>query len=248
MAGYVKLSRSIWTDKDFIALPASAQRLYILIISQPDISHVGIVPLMPGRWERFAADTPADELAESLRVLEAHGFVVVDRSTHELWVRSYIIHDEAFRLTNGKKSLLNAYDKVYSDHIRSLICVILARVDVTVDSTVDATVDLSQQPAANSQQPKNQQPAADVVGDPLSFLSAEQRARAAAALEKWFPYRLAQPDVKKPSRLEPMLRQDAPKEHHANLARVLSEDPDASVEDLCVYALKMPRYAVKESA
>ncbi len=49
MAGYVKLYRSVWQDPDFVALPPAAQRLYFLLISQPDLTHVGVLPLMPAR-------------------------------------------------------------------------------------------------------------------------------------------------------------------------------------------------------
>ena len=43
MAGYVKLFRSIWNDPDFRALTRGQQQLYMLLISQQDLSNVGVL-------------------------------------------------------------------------------------------------------------------------------------------------------------------------------------------------------------
>lgn len=153
MAGYVKLLRSIWTDPDFVALDTEAQRLYLLLISQPDISHVGVVPFMPARWARLSVTSTVDATLDATLVLEAHNFVAVDNETGELWVRSYIIHDEAWKLTNGKKSLVNAHERVYSPRLRNLIATVLATVDVTVTSTLEPTVDVSHKPATIRHEP-----------------------------------------------------------------------------------------------
>jgi hypothetical protein len=250
MAGYVKLSRLIWTDHDFTAVPAMAQRLYLFLISQPDITHVGIVPLMPGRWERLAPDTTPEELLDALKVLEAHGFVVTDHTTHEVWVRSYIVYDEAFKLTNGKKSLVNAYYKVYSDHIKSLVAVILARVGVTLDSTLESTVDLSQQPAASFHEPdtSSHDSESTVLGNPLSFLSDAQRETAAAAFERYVAWRRRSPDTNKPASIERIVRSKANEEQYPRIAKYLTENPDATVAEVCRFAMDMPAHATRESA
>ena len=140
MAGYVKLHRSIWNDPDFIALSPLAQRLYLLLMSQPDISHVGIVPLMPARWARLSPETNAGQMLDLLDELSATNFVLYDEETGEVLVRSYAVYDEANKLRNGPKSLVNAHGRVYSARLRNVIMGVLSTLDVTVESTVEPTV------------------------------------------------------------------------------------------------------------
>ncbi len=159
---YVKLQRSIWTDRDFTALSSEAQWLYLALISQPDITHVGIVPYMPSRWVRLSVDATLDATLAATLELTERNYVAVDQETGELWVRSYIVHDEAYRLTNGKKSLENAHSKVYSPTLRNLIREVLATVEVTVASTVDARV------SAHKTETMRHEPAAAAVTVPVS--------------------------------------------------------------------------------
>jgi len=140
-SGYVKLHRSIWHDPDFTALSTEAQHMYLLLMSQPDITHVGIVPYMPPRWARLAAGMTVSDLHARLDELTAANFVLVDTETLEVLVRSYAVYDEAWKLTNGPKSLVNAHAKVYSPRLRNAIMTVLATLDVTVDSTVEVTLD-----------------------------------------------------------------------------------------------------------
>ena len=49
---------SIWGDDDWRDLPAAAQRIYIVALSQPGLSYAGVTPYLPGRWANlmFQAD------------------------------------------------------------------------------------------------------------------------------------------------------------------------------------------------
>jgi len=150
MAGYVKLFRSIWQDAEFVALSCEAQHLYLLIISQPDMTHVGVLPLTISRWARLTHAKTSVDIRNSLAELEAARFVVVDTATEELLVRSYILHDRAHLQTNGKKSLVNAYGQVLSDQLQTVLATLLATVDVTVDAPVVETVELLQYPVTTT--------------------------------------------------------------------------------------------------
>lgn len=140
---YVKLQRSIWTDPDFTTLSQRAQWAYLMLISQPDITHVGVVPYMPARWVRLSVSATLESTVSATVELIERGYIVVDEETGELWVRSYVIYDRAWKLTNGPKSLMAAHAKVYSPRLRNLIRDVLATVDVTVDVTVESTVDVT---------------------------------------------------------------------------------------------------------
>jgi len=168
MAGYVKLQRSIWQDPDFIGLHADDQRLYMLLISQADLSHVGILPLTAGRWAGLGANTKAADIRLCLDRLEAANFLVVDHDTEEVLVRTYLIHDEAFKLTNGKTSLTNAYGRVLSQRLAGVIAEQLSTVGVTVEPTVSTTVEPFHHPSASIQHPSSSTPTVESAVTPSS--------------------------------------------------------------------------------
>jgi hypothetical protein len=85
---FVKLYRSIWSDREFTRLPESAQRLYLLLISQPNITLAGILPLQPLKWSRLGP-TGTLVLAD-VEALDESCFTVTDRDTEELLVRTYM--------------------------------------------------------------------------------------------------------------------------------------------------------------
>lgn len=119
MAQYVKVVRSIWTNEDFVSRSPEAQRIYFLLISQPDISHAGILPLLERRWARLAAGTTTAGILGALEELESVDMVRIDHDTDEVFVRSYIRYDEMHKVPNGKKAVEKAIDAVISPKLRS---------------------------------------------------------------------------------------------------------------------------------
>lgn len=121
MAGFAKILRSIWTDREFIGLGTAEQRLFFLLFSQPDLSNCGVLPYLPRRWARLASDTDLGVILTDLRPLADLGLVVIDRDTEELWVRSYMRIDEGFRVPNVAKSIAGAVEAVQSEPLRERI-------------------------------------------------------------------------------------------------------------------------------
>jgi hypothetical protein len=99
---HAKLFCSIWEDEDFIALPGSAQRLYMLLISQRKTTMVGCLDLKPARWARLAPDTTIDDIRHAARQLAAARFIVLDEETDELVVRTLVRHDGIRAVANSK--------------------------------------------------------------------------------------------------------------------------------------------------
>ena len=238
MAGYVKLQRSIWQDPDFLRLDCSAQRLYLLLISQPDITHVGVLPLMPGRWSRLSANTQPVDISADLAVLESSRFVVIDRDTEELLVRTYLVYDEAHKLTNGSKSLVSAHERVLSQQLRDTLTDVLSTVGVTLTSTLTVRVEVSQQPAASSQKPltSSQQPHVESVDD---FNGAVPHPAAAAALGMLVEDRCT--TARNPDALRTALRRKLPGEYGLALAAHLARHPTATADELASAVLHLNR-------
>lgn len=118
---YARLMTSIWSDDEFRNLPALAQRLYMLLISQPDLSTCGVLTLHEGRLAGLAPDTKPKDVARDRQTLEALGYVVVDEGTGELWVRSFMRHDGVTTSPNLLKSAARSWGAIHSKPIRERV-------------------------------------------------------------------------------------------------------------------------------
>lgn len=92
-----RILSSIWDDEDFIALEPLQQRLYMFLLSQPDLNHAGLLPLTFKRWSDSAKDLTAAQIEADLIDLEVRRFVVLDFDKEELLVRSLVRNDGVWK-------------------------------------------------------------------------------------------------------------------------------------------------------
>jgi len=95
--GHGRILASAWEDADFIALTQEQQRLYLFLISQPNLNHAGLLPLTLRRWAGKAAGLTAAELRAHLEALAAACFIVLDEDTEELLIRSFVRNDGVWK-------------------------------------------------------------------------------------------------------------------------------------------------------
>lgn len=88
---------SIWTDEDFKVLTSRAQRMYWLLYSQSTISLCGVLAMTARRWAATAPDETLETVHQALGELEEHNFILVDRDTEEVFVRTFVRHDGVAR-------------------------------------------------------------------------------------------------------------------------------------------------------
>ena len=118
---FAKVYMSIWGNPDFTKLSVGAQRLYMFLISQPDLSRAGTITLAFNRWLSRVMDYSREELLSDLAELASTRFVVVDESTEELLVRSYIRNDDGWKSPNIMISVSAAARQVMSETLRAVI-------------------------------------------------------------------------------------------------------------------------------
>lgn len=116
---HARIDAAIWRNPDFTRLSADAQRLYFLLLSQPNLSLVGVIDFMPARWAKLARDTNADEIADAVGDLETARFVLVDGD--ELLIRTFVVHDLTRLNVNVVKGVWSAWNAVGSAFLRSSI-------------------------------------------------------------------------------------------------------------------------------
>lgn len=123
-----RISVAIWDDEEFLALSPLAQRTFMFLLSQRDLSYVGVLPLRERRWASKAAGLTADELRDNLEELDAARFVVLDDDTEELLIRSFIRGDEVYRQPQLIRSARDALSMVTSPRVHAALAEELRRI------------------------------------------------------------------------------------------------------------------------
>ena len=128
---------TIWKDDDFVNLSPSAQRMFFFLLSQPDLTHAGVIPLRERRWARSAAGLTLEQVAKDLEALTGgpHPFVVIDEATEELFVRSLIRLDGVWKQPNLMKSAIESAEQIDSDSVRTALLEELRRIPVEETSS-----------------------------------------------------------------------------------------------------------------
>lgn len=117
-----RVKASIWeAGSDWRGLEVGAQWLYLALISQPAISSVGVLDYVPHRWARFSSGLTREGVDVLAGELEAARFVLVDRETEELLVRSFVKHDEPWRLPNNLTAARSQLRAVESEGLRTYL-------------------------------------------------------------------------------------------------------------------------------
>jgi hypothetical protein len=137
--GHGRILTSIWDDSDFLALDEREQRLYLFLISQPNLNHAGLLPMTLRRWSRKAHGLTSAELEKRLQALETARFIVTDDDTEELLIRSFVRNDGVWKQPKVMGAMVSGAMEISSRRLRRAL---LAEVDrVPLD-------DLSDEPGA----------------------------------------------------------------------------------------------------
>lgn len=121
MRKYANLFTAIWADKDFVGLDKCAQATYFLLISQPDITAAGVLPLTERRWAKLSASTRGSDIMRDLEALESARFVFVDENTDEVLVRTFVKHDKGYGNPKRIPSVIDAVSGLRSPKLRMIL-------------------------------------------------------------------------------------------------------------------------------
>jgi hypothetical protein len=113
---------------DLSTIPGMAQRAYLFLISQSDLSQAGVLPLRLRRWAQLAPDVTPDSLRADLAILERAWYVVVDDDTEEVLVRTYIRNDQVYRQPNVMLRAVEDSKQIASSRIKVVLLQELDRI------------------------------------------------------------------------------------------------------------------------
>lgn len=124
-----RILNSVWDDPDFRSLSPTAQWAYFFLLSQDDLTHLGVLPLRVRRWATKSANGMTVQiLADALRELERSHYIVADRDTEELLIRSLIRRDKIFKQPQVFRAAADALVQLSSAALRTALADELDRI------------------------------------------------------------------------------------------------------------------------
>lgn len=126
--GHGRILTSIWEDPDFIVLGEAEQRMYLFLISQPNLNHAGLLDLTLRRWARKAAGLTVAELEKRIGALEAARFIVVDDDTEELLIRSFVRRDGVWRMPKVMGAMVSGALEISSPRLQQALLTEMDRI------------------------------------------------------------------------------------------------------------------------
>jgi hypothetical protein len=125
---YARIMTAIWRNREFRALDEASQRLYLMLVTQPDISAAGVLALRLRRWSEMAVDSKPGAISSTLEQLERGRFILVDFDTEEVLVRSFIRWDGGSNNPKRRPVIVRAADEVDSTRLRRALAAEFERV------------------------------------------------------------------------------------------------------------------------
>jgi hypothetical protein len=118
---YARIVTAIWRNAEFRKLRAGAQRVYLLLVTQPDITAAGTLPLTVRRWAEMAEGTTVQQVVECLDELATGRFIAMDKATEELLVRSFVRWDGGHTNSKRRPVIIDAAEGVSSAVLRRML-------------------------------------------------------------------------------------------------------------------------------
>lgn len=118
---HAEINLDIWGDDDWLDLTPPAQHLYFVLWTSPQLSYCGAGTWHPGRiasvakgWTPPAVESAGAELSSDL-------FLIIDTTTEEFLLRSWIKHDALWKKPNMAVSMANARAALASRTLRGVV-------------------------------------------------------------------------------------------------------------------------------
>lgn len=116
---YAYIDKSIFYDLNFSLLDWSARSLYTTLALDQHLNYCGVMTWEPERLSTYSADTTPEMVEQWAEQLAAHGFVILDRDTNEIWFRPLFESDpELLHKKDNIHELNKDYPSVQSPRIR----------------------------------------------------------------------------------------------------------------------------------
>ena len=127
---HARIRLDIWSDEDWRALTSAAQWIYLALLSRPGLNFCGVADWRPARIAAVTAELTGSDVEHVAAELEAARFIVVDRDSEEVLIRSFVKHDGLLMSPNMTKALVKDHATVASRALRAVVVDQLKRLKV----------------------------------------------------------------------------------------------------------------------
>lgn len=100
---------SLWHDESFGSLAHGPQWLYLMLLTQRQLTPAAILPTLPRRWSNEARSVSETEVRNWLDELEVAGWTHTDRGEQDTFVSGYF---EAEQIARQPRRVVGAYEAI----------------------------------------------------------------------------------------------------------------------------------------
>lgn len=118
---HARIHVDIWGDDDWLDLSVEAQMLYYTLHTSPGLSLCGAGTWQPKRLAQKSAGWTVERILAAAAELSRALFLVIDESTDEFLLRSWVKHDGLWRTPNMAVSVANARAELASRVLRGVV-------------------------------------------------------------------------------------------------------------------------------
>lgn len=118
---HARIGLGIWSDDDFRSLPANAQHLYWILLTHPELSYCGVLDWRPAKLSGLVGDWTADNVQAAADILIERLYIVVDETTEEVLVRSFVRRDGLMKQPKMATAMATAHAAVGSVALRGVV-------------------------------------------------------------------------------------------------------------------------------
>ncbi len=118
---HARIQTAIWIDDDFLDLTPEAQHLYQVLTTQRGLSFCGVWTWHPGRIAQFARGWTVARVEDAAAELSENMYIVIDETTGEVLVRSFIRNDGLLSSPNISKAMYRTFTDVGSRALKGVI-------------------------------------------------------------------------------------------------------------------------------
>lgn len=118
---YARLYVAIDSDPDFSDLSAEEQALYFRLLAASRLTMCGVADWRPAKLVRRFRGMTRERLEALALSLEQRRFIVIDRETEEVLVRSFVRHDGVLKSPNLVKAMIRDYHDIGSDLLKQVV-------------------------------------------------------------------------------------------------------------------------------
>jgi len=124
---FAQVNLSIWDDDDWLDLTPGAQHLYLTLLAHPTLSFAGVADWRPGRIMAMSKRWGAEAFYKAAFELSDAHYIVIDSSTEEVLLRSFLRHDKVLKQPRLAVSVTKAFSQIASRKIRQAVVFELQR-------------------------------------------------------------------------------------------------------------------------